>query len=252
MFWTDDRDTAPATMADTRGRLRFTSAEVQRIDVHLRTAHDYFSACRIPSAIFIAPNKQSIYGEYLIRADAGAPATRVDALIHDLSAPAKQMIIDPRPVMRAAKAAHTPLRLYNKTETHWNLLGAFYGYLAAVERIANMMPLANRELASLDHYRITVNPYPGGDMATRVLFSPWRFPDEDVRLEGKPPISDEREVKIDEAHFVQRNPRGKGRIVLIGDSFATLLVPFLAQHFAEVHRYTGEALRRGGGRPTPS
>ncbi len=150
------------------------------------------------------------------------------------------MIIDPRPVMRAAKAAHAPLRLYNKTETHWNLLGAFYGYLAAVERIANMMPLANRELASLDHYRITVNPYPGGDMATRVLFSPWRFPDEDVRLEGKPPISDEREVKIDEAHFVQRNPRGKGRIVLIGDSFATLLVPFLAQHFAEVHRYTGE------------
>ena len=29
-------------------------------------------------------------------------------------------------------------------------------------------------------------------------------------------------------------------IVLFGDSFATYLVPFLAQHFAEVHRYVGE------------
>jgi hypothetical protein len=29
-------------------------------------------------------------------------------------------------------------------------------------------------------------------------------------------------------------------MVLFGDSFATYLVPFLAQHFAEVHRYVGE------------
>ena len=29
-------------------------------------------------------------------------------------------------------------------------------------------------------------------------------------------------------------------MVLFGDSFATLLVPFLAQHFAEVHRYAAE------------
>src|SRR5205807_9186332 len=143
----------------------------------------------------------------------------------------KAMIIDPRPIMRAAKAAHAPLHLYTKTDTHWNLLGAFYGYLAAVERMTRLMPLANRELASLDHYRIIAEPYPGGDMATRVLFSPWRFADENVRLEGKPPISDEREVQIDRSHFVQHNPRAKGRMVLFGDSFATLLVPFLAQHF---------------------
>jgi hypothetical protein len=30
--------------------------------------------------------------------------------------------------------------------------------------------------------------------------------------------------------------------VLFGDSFATLLVPFLAQHFAEVHRYPAEQI----------
>jgi hypothetical protein len=241
MFWSDDRDIAPATMADARGRLRFTPAEVKRIDANMRAAHAHFAACGVPSAVFIAPNKQSIYGEFLIRADAGAPATRVDALIEELSPEAKAMIIDPRPKMRAAKLAHAPLHLYNKTETHWNLLGAFYGALAAVEHIGRKMPLANRELASLEHYRISVMPYAGGDMAQRVLFSPWRFPDEDVLLEGQPPISNATQVQIDGAHFVQRNPRGEGRLVIIGDSFATLLMPFLSQHFAEVHRYAGQA-----------
>jgi alginate O-acetyltransferase complex protein AlgJ len=240
MFWTDDRDTTPATMADSRGKLRFTSTEVKRIDAQLRETHDRLAVCGIASAAFIAPNKQSIYGEFLIKADAPTPTTRLDALLDELSAPAKAMIVDPRPTMRAAKAAHAPLHLYSKTDTHWNLLGAFYGYLAVVERMARVIPLANRELAALEHYRIIAEPYPGGDMATRVLFSPWRFADENVLLDGKPPISDAREVQIDRAHFVQHNPRGKGRMVLFGDSFATLLVPFLAQHFAEVHRYVGE------------
>jgi alginate O-acetyltransferase complex protein AlgJ len=240
MYWTDDRDTAPATMADSRGKLRFSPTEVRRIDAQLRAAHDRFAACGIPSAVFIAPNKQSIYGEYLINADAGVPATRFDALLDELSAPAKDVIVDPRPTMRNAKRAHAPLRLYNKTETHWNQLGAFYGYAALIERIAQLVPIAHPELASLDHYRIVAGPYPGGDMATRVLFSPWRFTDEDVVLYPKDPIAGAGEVQIDRAHFVARNSQASGHMVVFGDSFAALLVPFLARHFAEVHRYVGE------------
>jgi alginate O-acetyltransferase complex protein AlgJ len=240
MYWTDDRDTTPATMADSRGKLRFTPIEVKRIDAQLRAAHDRFAACGIPSAVFIAPNKQSIYGEFLINVDAGVPSTRLDALMEEISAPAKDMIIDPRPTMRAAKRSHAPVRLYNKTETHWNFLGAYYGYVAIIEKIAPMVKLAHRELTSLDNYQITAEPYPGGDMATRVLFSPWRFADENVSLHPKLPIEGPGQVQIDQVHFIYRNPRGTGRIVLFGDSFATYLVPFLAQHFAEVHRYVGE------------
>jgi hypothetical protein len=240
MYWTDDRDTAPATMSDARGKLRFSPSEVRRIDAQLRAVHDRLAACGIPSAVFIAPNKQSIYGEFLINTDSAAPTTRLDALLNELSAPARDVIVDPRPAMRAAKVALAPTRLYNKTETHWNFLGAFYGYLVLIERIAQVVPVAHGELASLDRYRMVSAPYPGGDMATRVLFSPWRFADEDVVLEPKEPIAGDGERQIDRTHFVQHNPAGSGRIALFGDSFATLLVPFLARHFAEVHRYVGE------------
>jgi hypothetical protein len=132
------------------------------------------------------------------------------------------------------------VRLYNKTETHWNDLGAYYGYIAIIDKISHIIPVAHLELASLDHYQIAAGPYPGGDMATRVLFSPWRFADDNVSLTPKLPIPGPGEVQIDRVHFVHRNPGGTGRIVLFGDSFATLLVPFLAQHFSEVHRYVGE------------
>jgi len=241
MYWTDDRDIAPATMADSRGKLRFTPLEARRIDTQLQAVHAHLAACGIQSAVFIAPNKQSIYGEYLVNADSGSlPPTRLDALIGEVGGVAKDMIIDPRPTMRMAKRLHAPLRLYNKTETHWNWLGAYYAYRALLEKIASELPVAHPELASFDNYHMAVGPYEGGDMATRVLFSPWRFPDEDILVApnvttipdmGQRPVGD---------FFVQRNPRGSGKILLLGDSFAIYLVPFLANHFREVYRVVAE------------
>jgi hypothetical protein len=225
-------------MADSRGKLRFKATEVRRIDDQLRDAHDRLSACGIASGVFIAPNKQSIYGEFLIPGK--APPSRLDALLSELSDPARDMIIDPRGMMREAKRAHAPMRLYNKTETHWNDLGAYYGYVAIMRRIAQTVRLANPELVALDNYHIIAGPYPGGDMATRVLFSPWRFADVDVSLSPKVPHPGLAQTQINRIHFVARNPRGKGRLILFGDSFGTYLVPFLAQHFEEVHRYVGE------------
>jgi hypothetical protein len=240
MFWTDDQDTAPATMADARGKLRFKPTEVKRIDAQLRAAQDRLAECGIPSGVFVAPNKQSIYGEYLINVGANAPLTRLDVLETELSDAVRGMIIDPRPIMREAKRAHAPVLLYPKTETHWNDLGAYYGYRAILEKFANRAQIARMERAPLDQYQVTVASYPGGDMATRVLFSPWRFADEYVSVRPKVPVAGPGEIQIDRVHFVQRNPDGKGRMVLFGDSFATYLVPFLAQHFEEVHRYVGE------------
>ena len=242
MFWTDDRETVPATMADSRGKLQFSASEIRRIESEVRAIQERFSACRLPIAIFIAPNKQSLYGEFLINLDRHAPQTRLDGLMTALSEPAKNMIIDPRPLMRSAKLMHAPVRLFNKTETHWNDLGAFYGYHSLITALARVAPVPHLELASLDNYNISVARYAGGDMAMRVLFSPWRFPDENVGVTPKVPIAGERENMLDRRHFLHRNPRGKGRLLLFGDSFASQLVPFLAQHFAEVYRYVGEEI----------
>jgi len=242
MFWTDDRNTTPATMADARGKLRFSQGEIGRIDAGLRAAADAFAACKIPAVVLIAPNKQSIYGEFLFGSEARPPPSRLDHLLGALSERARSFVIDPRGAMREAKRVHAPVLLYPKTDIHWDALGAFYGYRALMQALAPGLPAPNPEALALDYYRITSAPYPGGDMAVRVLFSPWRFPDEDVTMRPKTPLPDPEVIQVDRGHILVRSAQGSGRIIVFGDSFSIALVPFLALQFHEVHSYAAAEL----------
>ena len=77
-------------------------------------------------------------------------------------------------------------------------------------------------------------------MAVRVLFSPWRFDDSYVTVQPKVPFAGIEQTEVAHDHTLFRNPNGKGRLVVFGDSFMHKLMPFLTQNFAEVHRYSAE------------
>ena len=234
MFWTEDADRVPSTMADSRGMFHFTPAEIKRIEAELLSLRNQFAACKIPFAVVIAPNKQSIYREFVMDGD-GSPS-RLDRLLAALSPAARAVIVDTRETIRPAKAAHAPVKLYNKTETHWNELGGFYAYVAIMDALRRAMPIAHPELTSIAQYNVSVRSYAGGDMASFVLFSPWRFPDEDVSLQRKTGPRLIPEQQINSNSFIARNPDGGGKLLLIGDSFTHGPVRYLQQHFAEIHR----------------
>ena len=234
MFWTEDADRVPSTMVDSRGMLHFTPAEIKRIEAELLSLRNQFAACKIPFAVVIAPNKQSIYREFVMDGD-GSPS-RLDRLLAALSPAARAVIVDTRETIRPAKAAHAPVKLYNKTETHWNELGGFYAYVAIMDALQRAMPIAHPELTSIAQYNVSVRSYAGGDMASFVLFSPWRFPDEDVSLQRKTGPRLIPEQQINSNSFIARNPDGGGKLLLIGDSFTHGPVRYLQQHFAEIHR----------------
>src|ERR1700728_912654 len=81
LFFTDE-DNTPGTMADSRGKLRLTDAQVRTANRQLLAMHDVLAACGIRSLVVVAPNKQSIYGEYLSGSDRLARAA-----LHDFTAP---------------------------------------------------------------------------------------------------------------------------------------------------------------------
>ena len=98
----------------------------------------------------MAPNKQSVYGERLSGNEEAVetessmtfrPRLRIRTRVRYCLICARSW--------RAAKAEHPDLPLYYKTDTHWNLLGGYYGYKAimAVE-LAKTMPIANLQLTS--------------------------------------------------------------------------------------------------------
>ena len=231
MFWTDNAESTPATMADVRGRLRFKLAEIQRIETQMLAIRERFAACHIPLAVMIAPNKQSIYGEFVLDAGTTPPKTRLDVMLESLSAPVRDMIVDPRPMLRDAKRRHTPDLLFPKTESHWNGLGAYYGYRAAYDRLSQLTAVAHPGRAAFGAQTFSKISYSGGDMAMRVLLSPWRFQDEYTQIIHPDWV---RESQLSHRDYLARNPEGKGRLLLFGDSFGNQIAPFMAH-----------ALRRG-------
>ncbi len=170
LFVADDDGRPAVAMVDVRGKLRLALPEVRQIDDYLRSVSAMFASCGKSALVVIAPNKQSIYGEYLVD-ESPVISTRLDDLLQKLDPEAASMIVDPRSRLRLAKSAH-PFPIYLKTDTHWNDLGAFYVYQMIIEALSHSRTIPHLEFASLDQYDIDVKPYQGGDLAVRMLFSP--------------------------------------------------------------------------------
>jgi hypothetical protein len=232
LFSSDDESRHVALMADLRGRLRFDDDAVARFDAQLRAAQSGFAACGKTALVMVAPNKQSIYPEQVRDPAKAYPRTRLDDLLQRLSPLARSAIVDPRPALRTAKA-NDPVALFLRTDSHWNGLGAFVAYRSIVQALARSNAIDRPELATLDNYEIDAEPFQGGDMAVNVLHLPWYFADEEVTLRAKqalPPIT----VTDEGQRVLFTNSDGKGRLLLLGDSFAPPLAAYLARHFKEV------------------
>lgn len=101
--------------------------------------HRWLGERGIRLLIVVAPDKQSVYDEYLppIERKRVGP-TPLDVLFDELRQSDPQLpILDLRPVIRAAKFDQP---LYFKTDTHWNPHGLFIGY-QAMARAAGFEPL---------------------------------------------------------------------------------------------------------------
>ncbi len=234
-YYRDDR-----TLEDYRNLYPFDEQSLDTWVDMIRERHGFCEARGIDWIFTIAPNKASIYPEFL--PNGWTPLDRKKRLNQLQSALAKHLpkvqLVDLRPALQAAKAKHP---LYYKTDTHWNEVGAFVGYTEVMKALRHKHP--NLQIPSLDDIRVEDSPSDGGDLArimglkfavneplrhpvltstrtVRVLpdGGPVQLGVKDIQRSGVPLITTCEEGEIDSA-------------IIFHDSFGQAMIPFLARHF---------------------
>lgn len=229
---------------DYRGLTQFPEedSELWRREFAAKAA--FFRERQIRYLVVIAPNKESIYPEFLpksIRRLGGR--SRFDQILERWQGQHDFEILDLRePLLRAKQELG---RCYQRTDSHWNDLGGFVAAREIFRRLRTGMP--DLPELSLADFKMNVAPTTGGDLSI-MLGMQKELPEEGVRLIGKPhnlmhdvdiadvdlglPINWQR--AIPPLAFENQRPEWKRRLMVESDSFGTHPLNFLAPYFQHV------------------
>ncbi len=189
----------------------------------------------------IPPNHLTIYPE--TAPDSLAPykggVSRMDQLVEAFKDNDKVAFIDLKTPLLAVKET-APYRIYNKTDTHWTELGAYYAYRAIMEYIAKDFPAAAPDpLEKFDVYTRKTN---GGDMANFLGFDLNKVREEGVFVRSKEPLKSGiskdyalnfENVWFSDEHVFEIDDGSLPTMIMYRDSFSTNLMSFLAEKFSK-------------------
>ena len=122
----------------------FTSDELEKWRLYLLARSNLCKKKGIPYFFFIAPNKASIYPEYLPeKYDRIQTNSFFTQLVDYMRTTSGFEVIDLRDVLRSQKGQH---QLYQRTDNHWNQIGCYFAY----KKIAS----------TLNRFNLNVKPIP--------------------------------------------------------------------------------------------
>ena len=229
-------NSSESELADWLNLWQFSAEELDHAVSVLSERRDWLARQGIAFLVVIAPNKTTVYGEYLpqgFRKLGDHP--RLDDLAKRLTG-AGIDFLDLRPTLFAAKAK---AQAYWKTDTHWDDWGALLGSARIVQalgqRLKNITPIRPED------YQAVEADVPGGDLAAMLLmegslgerltrmkpkFTPRAFPAQALGYKNPTTLSG-RDMVIRETGDLSLP-----RAVFFRDSFSSAAIPFLAEHFS--------------------
>lgn len=128
-------------VADYRGTNLFTPEQLRAWTDEYAARRDWLAARGIRYLVLVAPNKHTVYPEYLPKIyNKVSPFGRTDQLVAALTKAGVE-VLDLRPTLLAAKAqVRGRAKLYYRTDAHWTPLGAHAGYVAVVRFLEKWFP----------------------------------------------------------------------------------------------------------------
>ncbi|MCI4679214.1 alginate O-acetyltransferase [Rhodoblastus acidophilus] len=193
---------------------------------------DRLAAKGIGYEFVIAPDKHTIYPEYMLDRFLRRSRPSQYSQTMEMAKEAKLPVVDLRPVLLAAKPHGL---VYLRDDTHWNDIGAA---LAMGPILAGMAPKFQFPPPSVTGKDFEMKSLPTGDLAEMALIN--RRETAPVRKESSLPCKFEvTEKDWDSAgrklHTRTHCPGKKGKLLFIHDSFGDALVPLLAARFGDMY-----------------
>jgi alginate O-acetyltransferase complex protein AlgJ len=215
-----------------RGTLLFTPDQLEDWKAYLEYYRDWLAQRGIKFLFVVAPDKQSIYPEYLPSwMNKVSPETKLDQFFAYMKTNSTVDVLDLRQTLLKGRSMGP---MYLKTDSHWNLLGGFLTYQSLMNELA-VQHLPGAKPMPLAAFERTNRLAPPGDLTA--LVGTDSLESNAVFFTPKPPTPSLETIVQPYntgSMIVTRNPNAWGSAFVYGDSFATSWVPFLGYNFGRV------------------
>lgn len=220
------------SLEDFRGITTYDSHTLEKWAETLEIKRKWLAERGVKYLFIIAPNKETIYGEYLPeRFTKIRNKTGLDELVAYVKKHTDVEILDLRESLFRAKDSE---RLYYKTDTHWNNYGAFLAYREIMNTLTSWYPQLHAN--SIEDFTIQKTRDFSGDLASLAGGSEF-LKEENIVLTPKKPrtaknTANSEVMKIPFATFTMEQHNSRLiRAITFRDSFFNDVIPYLSEHF---------------------
>ncbi len=217
------------SVEDYRGLNSFTPEHLRRWAEILTKKQEYLKSVGVDYLFVVAPNKSSIYPEYLPDwMTKVSPQTPLDQLMSYLKDRTDLNILDLRDALLSNKGSD--VLLYHPTDTHWNSMGAFIGYREIIAHLGSSF--AGHALSDQEINLSFISSH-GGDLA--MMLGAQREVSEIVPLVVPNHINARKKFDLPgPPRDVSMQLEGSNlpRLLVFRDSFSEALIPFLSESFS--------------------
>jgi hypothetical protein len=206
----------------------FSSGELDQWRAGLASRARWAAARGIRYVVLVTPDKHSLYGEHMPRSlEPGSGPSRLEQIAAALRPEDGVALVDLCGPLARWKPQY---RLYHKTDTHWNDVGAMLGCEHLVGRLREWFPAVRPR--GPEDFVIEPKIGPGGDLA-RMLGAPWGWQEERIGAVPREPwTATTTDASTAELRVrIAENPAGGvDRAVVLHDSFLEAMEPYFSAH----------------------
>ncbi len=215
------------TVADYLGTNLFSDEELAQIADNLTAIQAYLKERGCTFYLFLAPNKESVYSEYM-PASYGAHTSysRLQQVTDYLKDHTDIPVINADDSLEAYKSEHPDQQLYYKYDTHWNAVGAYVGTKELTNTLSfDQVPLDECTIKEVGGYTF--------DLARMIHLSQVLTDDPVYEIHGYTPHNLKMEANDTGTQFTfETDDTAPGdKIFVVGDSFSAFSAPYYVCHF---------------------